>query len=395
MSTEPIYYDPYDYRIDADPHPIWARMRDEAPVYYNDRFDFYALSRFSDVYAASVDHEVFSSAEGTVLELIGSPIEPPPMIFMDPPRHTAFRKMVASVFTPRRMALLEERIHELCRGYLDPFREASTFDYVADFGARLPVMVISSLLGIPRDDQDMVRAWTDAVLHRNEGETGMSSAALAAFGSVHAYFQAQIDERRTRPRDDLMSDLIASELPEGTGPRRLTDAELHVFFNLISSAGNETVARLLGWTALTLAQWPAQRARLVENPNLIPGAVEELLRWEAPSPIQARVLTRNVELHGTTISQGAKVALLTGSAGRDPREFADPDRFDATREISRHVSFGYGIHFCLGASLARIEARTAIAETLERFPEWDVDESAIEMVHTSTVRGPARVPLIL
>ncbi len=395
MSTEPIYYDPYDYRIDADPHPIWARMRDEAPVYYNDRFDFYALSRFSDVYAASVDHEVFSSAEGTVLELIGSPIEPPPMIFMDPPRHTAFRKMVASVFTPRRMALLEERIHELCRGYLDPFREASTFDYVADFGARLPVMVISSLLGIPREDQDMVRAWTDAVLHRNEGETGMSSAALAAFGSVHAYFQAQIDERRTRPRDDLMSDLIASELPEGTGPRRLTDAELHVFFNLISSAGNETVARLLGWTALTLAQWPAQRARLVENPNLIPGAVEELLRWEAPSPIQARVLTRNVELHGTTISQGAKVALLTGSAGRDPREFADPDRFDATREISRHVSFGYGIHFCLGASLARIEARTAIAETLERFPEWDVDESAIEMVHTSTVRGPARVPLIL
>ncbi len=395
MPTEPIYYDPYDYRIDADPHPIWARMRDEAPVYYNDRFDFYALSRFSDVYAASVNHETFSSAEGTVLELIGSPLDPPPMIFMDPPRHTAFRKMVASIFTPRRMGLLEERIHELCRGYLDPFREASTFDYVGDFGARLPVMVVSSLLGIPREDQDMVRAWTDAVLHRNEGETGMSAEALAAFGSVHAYFQAQIEERRTRPRDDLMSDLITSELPESTGPRRLTDGELHVFFNLISSAGNETVARLLGWTALTLAQWPAQRARLVENPSLIPSAVEELLRWEAPSPIQARVLTRPVELHGTTLPQGAKVALLTGSAGRDPREFADPDRFDATREITRHVSFGYGIHFCLGASLARIEARTAIAETLERFPEWDVDENAVEMVHTSTVRGPARVPLIL
>ncbi len=394
MSHEPIYYDPYDYRIDADPHPVWTRLRDEAPVYYNERYDFFALSRFEDVHTASIDHETYSSAQGTVLELIGSSIEPPPMIFMDPPRHTAFRKMVASVFTPRRMALLEDRIHEPCRGYLDPLRDSSGFDYVADFGARLPVMVVSSLLGIPNEDQDMVRGWTDAVLHRDEGQTGMTATAAAAFGAVSQYYQGQIDERRLRPRDDLMSDLIAGELPETSGPRRLTDAELHVFFNLISSAGNETVARLLGWTALTLARWPGERARLVENPSLIANAVEELLRYEAPSPIQARVLMRDIELHGKTIQSGAKIALLTGSAGRDRREFPDPDRFDASRSTNRHLTFGYGIHFCLGASLARIEARAAIAETLERFPEWDVDETAVEMVHTSTVRGPCRVPLL-
>lgn len=395
MAAE-LVYDPYDYEIDADPHPVWKRMRDEAPLYYNAQYDFYALSRFADVLAASIDHETFSSNRGTVIELMDEPMENPPMIFMDPPQHTSFRKLVSKTFTLRQIGKLESRIRELCAGYLDPFVGAGGFDYVADFGAKLPVMVISSLLGAPEEDQEQLRIWTDLTLHREPGETGPSKKALDASGEMWAYWQGQIRERRASPRDDVMSQLIASELELADGTSRpLSDGELYAFYLLISSAGNETVARFLGNTATLLAAHPGERKKLVADPGLIPNAVEEILRYEAPSPIQARWVMRDVEIHGQVVPKDSKMALLTASANRDEREFPGADRFDVTRKIDRHVGLGFGIHFCLGASLARLETRVAIDETLRRFPTWEVDESGLERVHTSTVRGYSKVPILL
>jgi len=394
LSPDPLDYDPYDYELDRDPHPVWKRLRDEAPVYYNERYDFYALSRFRDVLDASLDHGTFSSARGTVIEMMDQPLTDPPMIFMDPPRHTAFRKLVSRTFTPRRISRLESRIRALCAGYLDPLVGAGEFDYLGEFGTRLPVMVISSLLGVPEEDQDQLRIWSDQTLHREPGETGPSRAAREASQDIFAYWMSQIEAKRSTPIDDVLSDLVTSEIHLlGESPRRLSDSELLSFCVLISSAGNETVARFLGWAITLLADHPEERDRLVENPRLIPNAVEEILRFEAPSPIQARWVMRDVELHGTVVPKDSKIALLTASANRDEREFPDADRFDVTRRFTQHMSLGLGVHFCLGASLARLEARVALDETLRRFPSWEVDRDRLEMVHTSTVRGYARVPI--
>jgi cytochrome P450 len=348
------------------------------------------------VLAASIDHETFSSARGTVIELMDHPMANPPMIFMDPPQHTRFRKLVRRTFTRRSVGGLEGRIRRLCAGYLDRFVGSGGFDYVADFGARLPVMVISSLLGAPEEDQEQLRDWSDLALHRDPGETGLSQAALDASKDIFGYWQRQIDERRRRPGDDVMSDLAHADLEQDDGStRKLSDGELHAFYGLISAAGNETVARFLGWAATLLARNPGERAKLVADPGWIPNAVEEILRYEAPSPVQGRWVTRDVELHGTVVPKDSKLTLLTAAGNRDERKFDDPDRLDVTRNIDQHLSLGFGIHFCLGASLARLEGRVALEETLRRFPSWGIDEDGLEMVHTSTVRGYAKVPLRL
>jgi len=394
VSAGDLVYDPYDYAIDADPYPIFKRLRDEAPVYWNEQYGFWALSRFHDVLAAHIDHETFSSARGTVIELMDHPMANPPMIFMDPPQHTRFRKLVRRTFTRRSVGGLEGRIRQLCAGYLDRFVGSGGFDYVADFGARLPVMVISSLLGAPEEDQEQLRDWSDLALHRDPGETGLSQAALDASKDIFGYWQRQIDERRRRPGDDVMSDLAHADLEQDDGStRKLSDGELHAFYGLISAAGNETVARFLGWAATLLARNPGERAELVAAPGWIPNAVEEILRYEAPSPVQGRWVTRDVEFHGTVVPKDSKLTLLTAAGNRDERKFDDPDRLDVTRNIDQHLSLGFGIHFCLGASLARLEGRVALEETLRRFPSWGIDEDGLEMVHTSTVRGYAKVPL--
>jgi cytochrome P450 len=396
MATVDLVYDPYDYTIDADPHPVWKRLRDEAPVYYNDRHDFYALSRFDDVLAAHLDPTRFSSAHTTVLEMMSaepSEFEQSLMIFMDPPQHTRYRKLVSRAFTPRHMAALETRVRDLAAGFLDPFVDIGEFDYVTDFGARLPVIGISALLGAPREDEPQLREWSDEMLHIEPGEM-LGRRATDIRDRVHDYWQALFDDRRKQPRDDIMSELMATELDEADGSsRHLTDDELHAFCGLLSAAGNETVARFLGWAATGLEQYPDERRALAGNPALIPNAVEEILRWEAPSPIQGRWTTADVPVHDTVIPKNSKVALLTGAANRDHRAFDEPDRIDVTRKIPRHVAFGYGIHFCLGAALARLEGRIALEETLRRFPTWTVDWANCEMVHTSTVRGYAKVPI--
>lgn len=398
MQERELTWDPYDRELHHDPYEVWRRMRDEAPVYRNEKYGFYALSRFADVLDASLDTETFSSAHGITLDMISEEALPPPnpMIMMDPPAHTSMRKLVNRTFTPRRMAELENRIHELCATYLDPFVGSSGFDYVSDFSMRLPVMVISSLLGFPESDHDQLRIWSDAQLHREPGDPNLTPAGQEAMQHLVAYYAEQIAMRRASPTDDIVSDLIAAELVEPDGTvRHLDDGELIMFIILINLAGNETVARLLGWAGLTLARFPEQRAKLLEDPGLLGGAVEELLRFEAPSPVQGRFALRDSIVHGVTIPAGSKVLLVTGAAGRDEREYEEPDRFDVERSASRHISFGHGAHFCLGAALARIEARIGIEETLRRFPVWEVDESAIEFVHTNSVRGPASLPICL
>ena len=390
-----VYYDPYDYDIDADPHSVWKRMRDDAPLYHNEKFDFYALSRFHDVMTASLDAKTFSSAYGTVLELMtDAPGDSPMMIFLDAPKHTQLRKLVSRAFSPRRISQLETNIRKVAAGYLDPLVGRSEFDYLQDFGAKLPVMVISALLGVPEEDREQIRVWTDSLLHRDEGETSAERAHADVSANLWGYFGRYVESRRINPQDDMISDLMRAEidLPDGS-KRRLENVELLAFIGLLSGAGNETVARFLGWTCTLLDRHPDQRAALVAEPNLIPNAVEEILRYEAPSPVQGRRTTREIELHGSVIPKGGKVLLLTGSAGRDEREYPEADRFDVTRDIDRHVALGYGTHFCLGASLARMEARIAIEETLIRFPEWEVRWDDTERVHTSTVRGYHRVPV--
>jgi cytochrome P450 len=390
-----IYYDPYDYDLDAHPHPMWARMRNEAPLYRNDRYDFFALSRFQDVLEASVDVDTFSSAHATVLEMMGPQQYPyPMMIFRDPPEHDQLRKLVSRAFSPKRIAALEADIRRIATGYLDRFVGTRGFDYVAEFGAKLPMMVIGAMLGMPEEDREQIREWTDVTMHREPGETQVSTRVTQVHESLWGYFGRYVAERRTSPRDDMMTDLIEAELTREDGTtRRLNDVELLSFIGLLSGAGNETVARLVGWAGATLARFPGERAKLVANSTLIPNSIEELLRYEAPSPVQGRWTTRDVELHGHVVPANSKILLLTGSAGRDEREFPDPDRFDVGRVIERHVTFGYGIHFCLGASLARLEGRIALEETFRRFPQWDVVWDRATMVHTSTVRGWEKLPI--
>jgi cytochrome P450 len=392
--TTELYWDPFDTDIDTEPYEVWRRMRDEAPLYRNEKYDFWALTRFADIQAASADPRTFLSGRGTVLELMGSDMTNTSMIiFMDPPEHETLRALVSRAFTPRRISALEQRIREVCASLLDPFVGAGGFDYVQDFGAQLPSTVISMLLGVPDSEREEVRHHIDTLFHI-EPDVGMvNNVSIGAGIWLMQYLTAKLQERRAHPGDDLLTALVQAEIPDDGGTRRLTDGEGAAFGNLLVSAGTETVARLLGWTAVTLDQHPDQRAELAGDASLIPNAVEELLRFEAPSPVQGRWTDRPVELHGTVVPEGSKVLLITGSAGRDERRYPDPDRFDIHRSLGSHVSFGFGIHFCLGAALARLESRVAIEETLARFPTWEVDYERARRLHTSTVRGWSSVPI--
>jgi cytochrome P450 len=400
LSTDtetPLEWDPLDKQYKDDPHPLWRRLRDEAPVYYNEEHDFFALSRFADVDAAHRDAKTFSSAHGTVLELmtpdvIGGGL----MIFLDPPDHTRLRRLVSKAFTPRRIAVLEDEVRSLCASLLDAQVGRTVFDYVEDFGARVPATVIAALLGVPPSDRREMRELIDGTFHL-EPETGMMNDISAKYMvELHAYVESQLRERQANPRDDMFTDLLNGEIVDDDGQlRRLTLEESTMFSLLIASAGTETVARLIGWAAVVLAANPGQRAELVADPSLIPNTVEELLRYEAPSPVQGRWTTAEVERHGRVIPTGSKVLLLTGAAGRDERSFPDADRFDIHRVMDHHLSFGYGVHFCLGAALARLEGRIALEETLRRFPDWTVDLSAAVPLHTSTVRGYTNLPISL
>ncbi|OAA25654.1 cytochrome P450 [Frankia sp. EI5c] len=394
--TDDLYWDPFDKIIDVDPYPVWRRMRDEAPVYRNDKFDFYAFSRHKDVDEALVDPATYSSAHGTVLELMGpEPMHSGQIIFMDPPTHTLMRVLVSRAFTPRRIAALEDHIRQVCAELLDHQVGSGGFDYVQDFAAPLPSLVISHLIGVNPEDREEIRQTIDQTFHIEEGKGMINDISFAAQIKLHTYFSEQIDARRREPRDDMMTGLAQAEITTDEGTRRLSTSEAADFTNLLVAAGTETVARLLGWACDLLDSHPDQRADLAADTSLVPNALEETLRYEAPSPVQGRILTRDVVLHGTEIPAKSRILLLTASAGRDERKYPDADRYDVRRRFDSHVSFGHGPHFCLGASLARMEGRIALEETLRRFPTWQVDRDRLVRLHTSTVRGYEKLPVIV
>ena len=392
-TTTELYWDPLDTELDDNPYDTWRRLRDEAPVWWNDRYGFYAVSRYADVEAAHRDPATFSSAHGTVLELMDNDMSGTgQIIFMDPPAHTTLRALVSRAFTPRRTAMLEDDVRAICAELLDPLVGADEFDYVQDFAAQVPSRVISRLVGVPEEDREEQRHNIDAVFHIEPGVGMMNETSLNAQFALHTYLTGLIQRKKEEPGDDLISLLCGSSITDDDGnERHLTDGELADFTNLLFSAGTETVMRLLGNAAVLLAQHPDQRQILVDEPSVIPSAVEELLRYEAPSPVQGRWTTHDTEIGGVPVPAGSKVLLITGSAGRDEREYPDPDRFDVRRTFRTHVSFGYGIHFCVGANLARVEGRIALEETLKRFPAWELAPDGVVRQHTSTVRGYSNV----
>ncbi len=391
-----VYYDPYDFDIDADPYPIWKRLREEQPLYYNERYDFFALSRFDDVERCSVDWKHYSSAKGTLLELIKSDFSLPPgsIIFEDPTAHDIHRSLLSRVFTPRKVSALEPKIREFCAHALDPLVGSGGFDFISDLGAQMPMRTIGMLLGIPEQDQEAIRDQIDEGLRIESGEMpDLSERSLDIGDNAFAEY---VDWRYENPSDDLMTELLQAEFEDTTGTRRrLTREEVLGYIGLLAGAGNETTTRLIGWTGKLLAEYPDQRTALVEDRTLIPGAIEEILRYESPSPVQARYVTADVSHYDQTVPEGSAILLLTASGNRDDRRFPDADRFDIRRKIDHHLAFGYGIHFCMGAALARLEGRVALDEVLKRFPTWDVDWDAAKQARTSTVRGWETLPVVV
>jgi cytochrome P450 len=394
-SETDLYYDPYDFVIDDDPYPVWKRMRDEAPLYHNAKYDFYALTRFADVEPALVDWETYRSGRGSILELIRADFEVPSglILFEDPPVHDLHRGLLSRVFTPKRMNAIEPQVREFCARALDPLVGAGGFDFVRDLGGPMPMRVIGMLLGIPEQDQEAIKDRLDEGMRLEEGEApGLSPDTVAASGEMFADY---VEWRAAHPSDDVMTDLLNAEFEDETGARRrLTRAEVLTYVNLLAGAGNETTTRLIGWTGKLLAGHAAQRHELAADRSLVPNAIEEILRYEAPSPVQARYVARDVVYHGHTVAEGSVVLLLNGAANRDERHYPDGERFDVHRDVGHHLSFGYGLHFCLGAALARLEGRVALDEVLRRWSDWEVDTAHARMAHASTARGWEQLPVV-
>ena len=388
-----VYYDPYDVEINTDPYPMFRRLREEAPLYHNETHDFYALSRFDDVDRALVDHTTLSSAKGAILELIKANITMPPgvLIFEDPPIHDIHRKLLARMFTPRKINALEPKIREFCVRCLDPLAGGGRFDFVADLGAQMPMRVIGMLLGIPEEDQEAIRDHADAQMRTEAGKPMKAVSDGIVSGEIFADY---IDWRVDHPADDIMTELLNVEFEDETGNvRRLTRDELLTYVNVVSGAGNETTTRLIGWAGKVLAEHPDQRRELVANRSLIPAAIEELLRYEPPAPHVARYVTRDVSYYGQTVPEGAVMMMLIGAANRDHRQFPpDGDVFDIHREARQHLTFSLGTHYCLGSALARLEGRIALEEILNRFPEWEINLTDAKLSPTSTVRGWEAMP---
>ena len=392
-SSEELHYDPYDQELNADPYPMLRRLREEAPLYYDEQYDFYALTRFEDVGKALVDHRTFSSARGVILELIKADIEIPPgtLVFEDPPVHDIHRKLVARMFTPRKVAELEDRIRAFCAQSLDPLIGSGRFDFVTDLGAQMPMKTISLLLGIPESDQESIRDHGNEQMKTESGAPMKMAADGLDAGQVFAEY---VEWRSKHPSDDIMTDLLTVEFTDEHGvTRRLTREELLMYLNVVATAGNETSTRLIGFAGKVLAEHPDQRSQVAADRSLIPQTIEELLRFEPPAQNVGRYVTRDVEYHGATVPAGSAMLLLTGAANRDHRQFPpDGDVFDIHREARAHLAFGVGAHYCLGSALARLEGRIALDEILQRFPEWDVDLTDATLVATAAVRGWDRMP---
>jgi cytochrome P450 len=394
MIPSDLYYDPFDPEIDADPYPVYRRLREETPLYYNERHDFYAVSRADDVDRVLLDNETFISGRGGILDFIRANLTMPPatFIFTDPPSHTRYRKVLHGVFTPRRVAELEPKIRAFTARSLDAIVGTGRFDFMTDLGTQMPMRTIGMLLGIPESEQDHHRQDTDQSLRAEPGELLKPTDGFADGASYAEY----IYWRAQHPSDDLMTDLLNAELEVGDGTtRRLTREEVLTYTSLLASAGAETTGHLISWSGKVLGDHPDQRRELVENPALIPKAIEEILRLESPAQQFARYVNRDTEFYGETVPEGSVMLFLLGSANHDDRRFPDGDRFDIHRGNAKHVSFGIGAHYCMGAALARLEGRIALEEIFKRFPDWEVDIANSRMASSPALRGWDSLPAFI
>lgn len=391
-----LYYDPWAVDIDIDPYPTYRRLRDEQPLYYNEKHDFWCVSRYADVDAALRDPQRLSSAKGDILEVVKADPVMPPGVFIneDPPMHTMHRALVARAFMPKKMRALEDKVRAFCAACLDPLVGGERFDFVQDLGAELPMRTIGMLVGIPDADQPSVRAHAHAALRNKPGEPLPVKKDRYFDGDM---FTDYVLWRKKNPSDDLITELLSVEFEDETGTTRcLRTDELLIFLAVIAGAGVETTGRLFGWMGKVLAEHPDQRQEIVDDPSLIPGTIEELLRYEPPGPHVARfVAEADVQFQGTTVPAGSALLCMLASANRDERHFSDPDLFDIHRKAGSHLTFGRGAHFCLGAPLARLEGRVALEEVLKRFPRWDVDMDNAHRSRTSTVRGWDTMPAVI
>ncbi len=391
LSPPGVHWDPYDQKYFANPYPAFARLREQAPLYYNEQYDFYAVSRYEDVERGLLDRDTFISGKGGILEMIKQnvPIPPGVFIFEDPPLHTMHRSLLTRVFTPKKMNALEPQIRAFCAKALDPLVAGGRFNFIDDLGAEMPLRVIGMLLGIPDEDLKNAQARVNENLRTEAGQ----ASDYTDHSFIDEGYEEYIDWRAKNPSDDLMTELLKAEFVDETGTnRKLTREEILIFINIIAGAGNETTNRLIGWTGKVLAEHPAQRRQIYENRGLIPQAIEELLRVEPPGPVVGRYVAKDTEFHGQKIPAGSAILFLVGAANRDPRKFTDSETFDIHRRRVPHLTFGYGFHSCLGNALARIEGRIALDELLNRFPEWDVDLDNAHLSSTSTVRGWETLP---
>ena len=390
-TVAPLAYSPYDYAIHEDPYPTYARLRAEAPVFYNEQLDFFAFSRHADVLAAFRDVDHYSNAYGVSLDPAAfGPDAHRAMSFlaMDPPRHTRLRSIVGKSFTPRRVAAMEGHIRRLARAHLEPVLERGSFDFIGDFAGRLPMDVISELVGVPPSDRAEVRRLADLLVHREEGMDDIPQAGLDAALALAGYYAQMVAERRRREHDDLTWSLLQQEV-DGQG---LTDDEVISFLFLLVVAGNETTTKLLGNAWYWGWRHPDQLARPMAERARVADWVEETLRFDTSTQMLLRVTRVPVRVQDVDIDAGRRVLLLLGSANRDDAVFTEPDTYDLDRDTKDLISFGGGRHFCMGAALARLEARVALSELLDRVKDYDIDEPGLVRVHSINVRGLASVP---
>lgn len=383
-----INFDPYSIEFATDPYPLYKQLRDEAPVYHHEGLNFWSLARYADVVAAHQDNETFSSAGGVTIEPM---VDNGLLIMKDVPEHRWHKALVTKVFTRDRMNAMEPFVRERCVEVLTRAADKGEFDFVKDFAVQLPLNVISELIGIPQELRADIHHFANMVLMR--GEVDLMEVYRAKTAADEVYLSL-IRERRAKPRDDVITLLMNTELEDDSGVvRHLTDQELAARFMELATAGHETVAKAIPNGAQALARFPGEREKLLADRTLIPGAVEEILRFDPPSQLQGRTTTREVELHGVTIPAGVKVMLLTGAATRDERRFENPDVFDVSRDNDVvSIYFGYGIHRCLGIHLARLEIRVAFEELLKRFPEFQVFPDRATRRVLSNVRGADTLP---
>jgi cytochrome P450 len=393
-------FDPYSETFFEDPWETYRWMRDEAPVYHHPELDFYAVSRYEDCVEVHRDYRTYTSTRGVTLDQLrsasfGEVVEQTgSIIMMDPPRHERMRKLVNRAFTARQISGWEPVARRVICGFLDELAGSETFDVVRDVSGPFPVEVISEILGVPSEDRQQLRRWADGLLEREVGNPFPPASAMEAAVAFFTYMHDLVVDRRAHPATGMIDDLIAAEVEADEGGReRLDDLEVSYFIALLTAAGAETVTKLVGNGVMTFAEHPDQLAKLQADPALVSSAVEEVLRWRAPSQYQGRFSVADRDFHGVTIPAGHPVLIVTGAANRDPRAYDEPDRFDIERNPPMPISFGHGIHYCIGAHLARLEGEIAFTELYRRWPDLDVDLDNIRYVHMTNVAGPSSVPV--